>query len=51
MSARIAVVLAVLAGLGVFAGANVHLVRVAVTSQPDCVAAPDAPHRPARRAC
>jgi hypothetical protein len=34
---RTIVGLAVLAGFLIFAGANAHLVYVAVTSQPDCV--------------
>lgn len=35
---RLAIWLAVAAGLVLVAGANAHLVYVAVTSQPDCVA-------------
>lgn len=34
---RIAAFLIVAAGLALFAGANAHLVHVALTSQPDCV--------------
>jgi hypothetical protein len=34
---RLLVGLAVAAGLGVFTAANVHLVRAAFLSQPDCV--------------
>lgn len=34
---RLLVGLAVLAGLGLFAAANVHLVRTSFLSQPDCV--------------
>jgi hypothetical protein len=37
---RAAVWLIVVAGLLLFAGANAHLVYVAVTSQPECVAHP-----------
>jgi hypothetical protein len=38
LSGRTAIWLAVAAGLLLVAGANAHLVYVAVTSQPDCVA-------------
>ncbi len=38
MSARMSIGLAVLAGLVLIAGANAHLLYVALTSQPDCVA-------------
>ena len=48
---RLTVALALLGGVALFAAANVHLVSVAVSTQPDCVAAADAPHRPARRSC
>ncbi|WP_035723996.1 hypothetical protein [Fodinicurvata fenggangensis] len=34
---RIVVLLSVLAGLGIFLGANAHLLHVAFTSQPECV--------------
>jgi len=37
MRARTAIGLSVLAALLLLAGANAHLVYVAVTSQPDCV--------------
>lgn len=37
MSTRAIIGLSVLAALLLFAGANAHLVYVAVTSQPDCV--------------
>src|SRR3546814_15635148 len=39
---RIVVVLMVAAGVLLFAGANAHLIHVAVTSQPDCVPHPQA---------
>jgi len=38
LAGRTAIWLAVAAGLALVAGANAHLVYVAVTSQPDCVA-------------
>lgn len=34
---RLIVLLSVLAGLGLFLGANAHLLHVAFTSQPECV--------------
>jgi hypothetical protein len=37
MKARLTVGLLVLAGVGVFAGANAHLVWTSIRSQPDCV--------------
>lgn len=53
---RLLVALAVLAGIGVFAGANAHLVWTAVQSQPDCVPHLEAPgqdgqFRAARSSC
>ena len=39
--ARLVVVLAVIAGLALILLANAHLVYVAVTSQPECVASVD----------
>jgi hypothetical protein len=40
---RVMVGLAVLAGIGIFAAANAHLVWTSVRSQPDCVPHLDAP--------
>lgn len=37
-------------GLAIFAGANLHLVRVAFQSQPDCAIMPNGP-APAKSAC
>lgn len=34
---RLLVLLCVLAGVGIFLGANAHLLHVAFTSQPECV--------------
>ena len=53
---RIAAILVVAAGLAVFAGANAHLVHVALTSQPDCVQhlkteGRDGAYRAARPSC
>lgn len=50
MSARLAVGLAIAAGLALFIGANVHLVYVAVTSQPECLPT-DPTSPPARKSC
>ena len=56
LSPSLVAALAILAAL-VFAGANAHLIYVAVTSQPDCVphrVGPDgnpAPYRAARPSC
>ncbi|ANH03099.1 hypothetical protein [Shinella sp. HZN7] len=53
---RIAAFLIVAAGLALFAGANAHLVHVALTSQPDCVQhlkteGRDGAYRAARPSC
>ena len=37
INGRLAAFIVVAAGIAVFAGANAHLVYVALTSQPDCV--------------
>ncbi|MDG4892487.1 hypothetical protein P9272_02605 [Mesorhizobium sp. WSM4976] len=37
MQRRVMVGFAVVVGLGIFAAANVHLVRTSFVSQPDCV--------------
>lgn len=55
--ARLMLAAAVLAGLGVLAAANTHLVYVAFTSQPDCVPhlksshGPETGFRAARPSC
>ena len=58
MTARRVVILAVAGGLLIVAAANAHLLYVAVTSQPDCVAharpgdaAPAGSYRAAKSAC
>ena len=60
MTARIGtrakVALAVLAGIGVFAAANAHLIWTSVSSQPDCVphlkaAGPEGKFRAAKSSC
>jgi hypothetical protein len=53
---RLLVGLAIVLGLGLFVGANVHLVRVSLASQPDCVPHLKAPgedgrFRAARSSC
>lgn len=53
---RIAAFLIVAAGLALFAGANAHLVHVALMSQPDCVQhlkteGRDGAYRAARPSC
>lgn len=55
-SGRLVIGLAVLTGLLILAGANAHLVYVAATSQPDCVAhaklpSADGPYRAAKPSC
>lgn len=43
MKRRVMVGLAVLAGIGIFAGANAHLLWTSMRSQPDCVPHLEAP--------
>ncbi|EYR81704.1 MULTISPECIES: hypothetical protein [unclassified Shinella] len=56
ITGRLAAFIVVAAGLAVFAGANAHLVYVALTSQPDCVQhlkteGRDGAYRAARPSC
>jgi|GEM_PF-862050 len=52
---RALAILLVIAGLAVVLAANAHLIWVAFTNQPECVAAPDtgsgAHYAPARSSC
>lgn len=52
---RIFALVAVISGLALFIGANVHLISVAFASKPDCVLQPQtegaASYRPAKSSC
>ena len=40
---RLVIALAIMAGIGIFAAANTHLIWTSISSQPECVPHPKAP--------